>query len=744
MAFSADGQIVELNRQIRDDGAVDWIAPAGSWRVFAIAQRPSGQKVKRSSPGGGGPMLNLLSPPAMTNYLRWFDEAFANFTGPKPRAMYHDSYEYRTDWSPDFFTQFAKRRGYRLEKELPALFGKESNERAARVKCDYRETISDIMAEETLPQWADWSRRQGFLTRNEAHGSPGNLLDLYAVADIPETEMFHLDRNKLISKFASSAAHLSGKRLVASETGTWLREHFTETLADMKYLLDDLFVSGVNHAFYHGTCYSPDEAPWPGWLFYASYEMNPRNSIWRDVPTLNTYAARCQSVLQSGRPDSDILLYWPIHDYWQNPTGQVQTMTVHARGWFEGQPIGRLATQLWNRGYTFDYVSDRQLAKARVSDGGIVTEGGTYRVVLVPRCDVMPLATLSNLLRLAESGATILFEEKLPADVPGWAAVEERRTAFKELIGRLNLTNLPDGGLREARFLRRGRLVVGDVEIALWHAQVWREVMADRKDVCFIRRSFDGGRHYFIANRGESRLDSWLPLAMYAQSVVIMDPMTGRSGVATLRTNDMRAASVRLQLEPGESIILRAFASPLTAGKEWRYWQPTDTGAELAGNWSVKFLSGGPAIPPPIQSAKPGSWTTLGGKEAQRFAGTAVYSLSFDAPDASGGPWFLDLGRVEQSARVHLNGEDLGTRIAPPFRVFVRGLKSENNLLEIEVSNVSANRIRDLDRRGVKWRNFYDINLVNIDYKPFDASSWPLADSGLLGPVRLTPVAPTE
>ena len=80
------------------------------------------------------------------------------------------------------------------------------------------------------------------------------------LADIPETEMFHTDRNKLVSKFASSAAHVAGNNLVAAETGTWLAEHFTETLADMKYLVDDLFLSGVNHVFYHGTCYSPDEA----------------------------------------------------------------------------------------------------------------------------------------------------------------------------------------------------------------------------------------------------------------------------------------------------------------------------------------------------------------------------------------------------------------------------------------------------------------------------------------------------
>jgi hypothetical protein len=56
----------------------------------------------------------------------------------------------------------------------------------------------------------------------------------------------------------------------------------------------------------------------------------------------------------------------------------------------------------------------------------------------------------------------------------------------------------------------------------------------------------------------------------------------------------------------------------------------------------------------------------------------------------------------------------------------------------VEVTNASANRIRDLDQRGVKWQNFRDINFVNQDYKPFNASSWPLADSGLIGPVTLS------
>jgi hypothetical protein len=398
-----------------------------------------------------------------------------------------------------------------LQTELPALFsnrGRGSEHQSivtdpdhiARVKADYRETISDVMAEESLPSWAEWSRANGFLTRNEAHGSPGNWLDLYAVADIPETEMFSKDRNKLVSKFASSAGHIAGNNLIAAETGTWLKEHFTETLADMKYLMDDMFLSGINHVFYHGTCYSPDDAPWPGWVFYASYEMNPRNSIWRDVPALNAYAVRCQAVLQSGQPDNDILLYWPIHDLWHNPVGLVQPLTVHAREWFEDRPVGRAAEQLWKRGYAFDYISDRQLASAREARGCIQVTGGNFRVLVVPLTQHLPLETLRAMLALAKSGATLVFEGSLPADVPGWGNLERRREEFKHLLAELRLENTDKPGLREAK-LGKGRVLVGDLETAMAAAGVPREPLFDHPELMCVRRTFAGGRYYFIANR---------------------------------------------------------------------------------------------------------------------------------------------------------------------------------------------------------------------------------------------------
>ena len=117
----------------------------------------------------------------------------------------------------------------------------------------------------------------------------------------------------------------------------------------------------------------------------------------------------------------------------------------------------------------------------------------------------------------------------------------------------------------------------------------------------------------------------------------------------------------------------------------------------------------------------------------------ALLASRFDAPD-SAGQHRLVLGRVAESARVRLNGRDLGVLFTPPFAVETGPLRATGDELEIEVTNISANRIRDLDARGVEWKKFYDINFVGIDYKPFDASRWPVRASGLIGPVTLVPL----
>jgi hypothetical protein len=739
MAFNTNGIALDLTRNIGTDGHLLWTAPPGHWTVYAISQRFSGQNVKRAAPGGRGPMLNPFYPKAMNDYLKWFDAAFDSYSGAKPRAVFQDSYEYQCNWAPDFFDQFQHLRGYKLQTVLPALFGDAPADEMSRVKSDYRQTVSDLMARKTDPIWMNWAHQHGFIVSYQAHGAPANWLDLYADADIPETEMFHLDRSPLISKFASSAAHVAGHPLTGAETGTWLAEHFNETPAELKFLADDMFISGVNHIFYHGCCYSPASAAWPGWLFYASTEMNPRNSIWHDVPALNAYIGRCQSILQPGKPDNDILLYWPISDLWNDPDGMLPEMTVSKTAWFKDQPIGQTAERLWNRGYAFDYVSDNQLMTAKTTRARIQVTGGAYSVVLVPPCRLMPVETLAKLIALAHSGATIIFESNLPVDVPGWANLEKRRMLFKEMLGRINSVTTRWGNLGMAK-IGRGHIYIGDAGTALSLSNVAREPMSDHAGMFFIRRSFDGGWNYFIANRHGDTLDGWVTIGHSAQSAELMDPMTGQIGMAAIR-NLNGQTQVYLQLQPGGSVILRLFENQSVTGPAWNYWETNGPTMAITGTWNVSFIQGGPELPGPFNAAQLASWTSQSDSNAQRFAGSARYTITFDAPASGNAGYYLDLGTVCQSARVRLNGEDYGTLITPPFRVVIDHLKPHDNKLEVEVTNVSANRIRDLDRRHVPWKIFGDIGIVDVNYQHFDASDWPLTDSGLLGPVTLTVVA---
>lgn len=130
----------------------------------------------------------------------------------------------------------------------------------------------------------------------------------------------------------------------------------------------------------------------------------------------------------------------------------------------------------------------------------------------------------------------------------------------------------------------------------------------------------------------------------------------------------------------------------------------------------------------------------------KKFSGTARYTITFALPQKDADGWLLDLGRVAESARVTLNGKDLGTLIKP-YRIRIpKDLTKEKNTLEIAVSNLMANRIADMDRRNVNWKKFYNINFPPRRKENagadglFNASHWQPRDSGLIGPVTLVPI----
>ena len=752
VAFSDKGKQIDLTARVKN-GALDWTAPAGQWKLYAMALDGPVQKVKRAGPGGVGSVLDPFSVPALYRYLSYFDKAFAGFSAPMPRAQFHDSYEYYlADGTPDFFREFQKRRGYDLHTQLPALFDEGTPEKIAQIKNDYRETLADLHLA-YVQDWTRWAHSHGMMTRNQAHGGPDNLLDTYAAADIPEMEIYsaYSENQMPMMKIAPSAAHLTGRPLASSESFTWMTAHFNATLSQVKQAADFLFISGVNHILYHGIPYSPAEAPWPGWQFYAAVNFGPSGGLWHDLPEFNAYATRVQSVLQSGAPANDVLLYLPFNDKWQTTSSNLLMMFDTSGKWMESEPFYQTGMTLWNRGYAYDEVSDRFLASAKVAGGKIVMPGGSYSVIVIPKCNFMPLPTLQKLVQLARDGATIIVQDKLPGDVPGFNDYEKRHAEFQKLIGTVKFQ--PEAHLKRTPWLV-SRATVGkgtlwmsvDLDALLEIANIPREAASDL-GVRFVRRSQPEGYHYFFANRSDKAVDGWVTLGRAAQSAVILDPrFDDHSGVAALRKDAAGATLVYLQLLPGESCILRTFTDKSVSGPAWSYLAKSGEPRNVSGTWKVEFVEGGPELPKSFETTALGSWTTQNDPEAKRFAGTAHYTIEFDRPAGAANDWLLDLGTVCDSARVKLNGHEVAALWCAPFKIAVgKWLQSGKNTLEVEITNIAANRVRDLDIRKVNWKYFYDANLASLTQRGgLDASVWPVRDSGLLGPVTLTAMTPVK
>ncbi len=756
MAYEKEGLITDLIKFIDQDGMLNW-APISDGVVIAAFNGKTRQKVKRAAPGGKGWTMDHFSKEALDLYLSRFDSAF-ELIDRRPRAFFNDSFEvYGSSATKDIFQEFQKRRGYDLKLYLRELGSSLDTEMNRRIQSDYRETVGELLMEEFTQPWTNWSHDLGALTKNQAHGSPGNLLDLYATVDIPECETFgstyfpipglrrdtadiRVDNevpDPIMLKFASSAANVTGKKYVSSETFTWLAEHFKVSLSQCKPELEQAFLSGVNHVFYHGTTYSPEEAGWPGWLFYASVQFGPVNSFWTHIDGLNNYIARCQSVLQQGDADSDLLMYFPMYDV-RNITGRLdQQLSIHSIDeWLHPTDFYKESNKLMKNGYFVDFASDRLISDFNVTKGEIHhdDQGGKYKTLIIPACEMMPIATLHDILELAQKGATIIFQE-LPKDVPGFHELEIRRSELKELLESIPFQK-DDLNIKTATMGSGKILLSSDLNAALNKLKIDHETI-NETGLKFIRRKIKGETYYYLVNHTAGNFDEAVELGIDTENAILMNPKHGNFGKIT-GINENGKAKVRIQLKSGESIIVRCTDKNVDEIQDWNYTKSLKESINLEGPWKLTFSHGGPELPENTQLEKLVSWTALADKKAVNFSGQGIYEYQLNLEDELADEYILELGEVAESAKVWVNDQDVGVLWSLPFEVRVgRYLKKGENTIRIEVANLMANRIRYMDQQGLEWRKFHEINFVNIRYKPFDASALKPMPSGLLGPVVL-------
>ena len=714
MLFGHNGSVIDVT-DCMTDGHLTWKASKeerkllggkdGSKTVVVLYIKYGVMKVN-----GEGLVIDHFDRKAVANYLKHIEDAFERTHTPYPHTFFNDSYEVAdATWTPTLFEEFYKRRGYRLEDHLLAFTHGD-----VKLVSDYRETLSDLLLENFTQQWTAWAHSHGAITRNQAHGSPANLIDCYAAVDIPEIEGFGLsdfgikglrkdpgktrknDSDYSMFKYAPSAAHICGKPYTSSETFTWLTEHFRTSLSQLKPDIDLMFCAGVNHMFFHGTCYSPKDDPWPGWKFYASIDMSPTNSIWRDAPEFMKYVARCQSFLQWGQPDNDFLVYLPIRDMWKkNPEKLLMQFSIHAMGQLAPEFI-KTILDIDKAGFDCDYISERLLMGCKFVNGGIETAAGThYKALIIPGSGEMPEKVKAHIEQLKVQGACIIY---------GTNAAEMNAAAKPE-------TMKTECGLKA------------------------------------IRRKNPTGYHYFIANLTAEDIEADVQLAVDFKRAFFFNPLNAYITPVPIKVEDHK---IHLALRSGESIILQTFddvpqqqPADLLKGLASIYHQTSTAHVQeypLDGPWTLSFMEEAPKVTETFTLDHPQTWESLS-DETKVTMGTGVYetTLTLKKKDLRRAfKWEIDLGDVRESARVYINGEYIGCAWSVPFVLdCMLALKAGKNTIRIEVTNLPANRISELDRKGVKWRKMEEINVVDINYKKTLYDNWEPMPSGLNSQVRL-------
>jgi hypothetical protein len=252
-----------------------------------------------------------------------------------------------------------------------------------------------------------------------------------------------------------------------------------------------------------------------------------------------------------------------------------------------------------------------------------------------------------------------------------------------------------------------------------------------------LNRKNANGYHYFIANLTPNDIHAIEPLAVPFKDAYWFNPLNG-----DITPVQFDKEGIVINLLSGESCILQTFDKPLSNSRLSDIVREKDVEPiVLQGPWSLRFTDETPKVEDTFTLDKLKTWETLDNKNAKVTMGTGVYTthLLLKKKDVKNVErWRIDLGDVRESARVYINGQFIGCAWSVPFILDCKqSLKAGDNEIRIEVTNLPANRIAELDRQGIQWRKMEEINVVDINYKKTLYDQWEPVPSGLNTEVKL-------
>jgi len=705
---------IDMLEKVTPDGKVQFDIPAGRHTLYVGTWQEGFKDVVHGAPGADGPVLDHYNGSAVKKYLQRMSDALAPALGGKLgngfRAIFCDSIELSgANWTAGFAEQFEKRRGYELAPYLPFVLDEDNNEdnsrfteTVRRARYDFYKTIVELFHENFVASFQQWCNQNGALSRFQSEGHPRvlEMLDGYLVTDIPEGEIW-LDRHhpdmemeldriryEVFNKYASSGAHLTGKRLVSSEAMTNVTAVFRATLEYVKQTSDLSFITGVNHLVLHGFNYSPPEAGFPGWVRYGTY-FSEQNPWWPYFKQWADYNARLSWVFQQAEPQANVAIVGPTAEVWSRHG--LMRAPLFITPWY----LHLLWQGLHQNGYCADYVNPTVL-EAATFDGGKLRFGPmAYDVLMVAGVGAMEPATADAIQRYSRAGGKIVFIGKSPDRCPGLAnAVEKDKavqtaidTALKSGPNVVVVTEPSKDNLLEwagdtlAKFGVRPYVKISQTNERLF--QMHHRL--GERDLFFFANSNRDKEVAFRACFDTGKKTAWR-----------WNPETGSR---TVFPYDGSKNELDIYLRPLESLLL-VFEPDMDGRPQYKAVIDYEDYVEIKTPWQVE-LNPVDDKSFEIEMTKLADFAEV--PQLSTFAGTAVYRTEFNAADAK--RTMLSLGKVCGVSELKLNGKPIGCCWYGEHIYDVAGaLRPGKNVLEVKLATVLFNYCHSLKNNPTAQR----------------------------------------
>ncbi len=767
----AQDKIIDVTQFLKPDGTLDWKVPEGNWTIIRLGSRNNGAVTRPAPMPGLGFEADKFDTTAINAHMENFTgKLFKKIGIPDKnlqgglKMLHMDSWEMGAqNWSPRFREEFKKRRGYDPLMFYPVYSGLVVGnlEKSERFLWDLRQTGQELVIENHAMHLKKYGQKYNLGFSIEPYDmNPTADIELGALADVPMCEFWSKGYgfNSSFSCIqAASIAHVNGNKVVAAEAFTADHDAWKQYPGSMKNQGDWAFAAGINRFVYHTFQHQfLDDNLKPG-MTMGPYGVHwDRSQTWWPMADVyHRYISRCSYILRQGKTISDIL--------YMTPEGAPHVFRA---------PASALAGDEFlpdRKGYNFDGCSPSQLKTASVIDNRIAFPGGaSYRLLVLPAVETMTPELLDKIASLVKEGAVIVGNppQKSPSLVNYPAC--DQQVASKAMLMWGNST--PPNDVSEIQF-EKGKIYWGGVLSNIKLPELYPNYdataeilkkMGVQQDfestgpIRYTHRSMDSRDIYFVSNKTNERVKALCTFRVGEGTPELWDPLSGVTRSLPEFTIENERMNIPLQFEQYQSFFIlidkKEKPNPAVNTQSKNFSEPKVL-MVVNDPWNVSFDPkwGGPKN---VVFNKLEDWTLNENEGIKYYSGIATYRNNINLPKKTvsdkNADLFLDLGEVNNLARVRINGKDMGVIWTAPYQLNISdAIHPGNNLVEIEVANLWPNRLigdeqfPDDGIKDNKWPEWLQKNQPRTSGRytfttaRFYKKDSPLLKSGLIGPVRL-------